>query len=327
MREQPRSILVIDASPFGRSLALLSVLRVIRAANPYVHITAATASGTCELLTACKLADDTIDLGLVQPAHGSAKRLYKLFSRGRRRDYDLVLDFSPRLETQMLSRLSLRARTLTPSRLPRPIEMLLAFGGVRRAHPDANDYENVLSQMGLTLKNARFEVTLPDTEHAKFEKQLTRKGSRGGEPVVVLYGASASGWPVAAFGETGARLANNFGARVVAVDEPQSRVFTEALGALLPKTALLLSSPHAPELAAAVARASLVITDESGIAQLAAEMGAPVIEIAESNAGTPISNSHRIIQHASRTSVSPDEVYELAVEMIQSSRSASLFQS
>lgn len=327
MRDQPRSILVIDASPFGRSLALLSVLRALRTAYPYVHITAATASGTCELLTACKLADDTIDLGLAHPAHGSAKRLVKLFSRARRRDYDLVLDFSPRLETQMLSRLSLRTRTLTPSRLPRPLEMLLAFGGVRRAHPDADDYENVMSQMGLTIKNARFAVLLADAEHAKFEKQLTRKGSRGGEPVVVLYSASAGGWPVAAFGETGVRLANNFGARVVAVDEPQSRAFTEALGELLPKTALLLSSPHAPELAAAVARASLVITDEPRIAQLAAEMGAPVIEIAESKAGVPAAKTHRIIQSAARAGVSPDAVYELAVEMIQSSRSASLFQS
>src|ERR1051325_629330 len=114
MRDQPRSILIIDASPFGRSLVLLAVLRAIRAAHPYAHITAATASGTCELLTACKLADDTIDLGHVHPTQGSAKRLYKLFSRARRRNYDLVLDFSPRLETQMLARLSLRARTLTP---------------------------------------------------------------------------------------------------------------------------------------------------------------------------------------------------------------------
>lgn len=327
MREQPRSILIIDASPFGRSLTLLSVVRAIRAAHLYVHVTAATASGTCELLTACKLADDTIDLGLVHPAHGSAKRLYKLFSRARHRNYDLVLDFSPRLETQMLSRLSLRARTLTPSRLPRPLEMLLAFGGVRRAPVDANDYENVLGQMGLSLKNARFDVTLLDAEHAKFEKQLSRKGSRGGEPVVVLYGASVSGWPVVAFGEIGTRLANSFGARVVAVDEPQSRAFTEGIGELLPKTALRLTAPHAPELAAAVARASLVITDEPGVARLAAEVGAPVIEIAESTAGSPASKTHRIIQSAARTGVSPDEVYELAIEMIQSSRSASLFQS
>ena len=96
---------------------------------------------------------------------------------------------------------------------------------------------------------------------------------------------------------------------------------------ILPKTALLLTAPHAPELAAAVARASLVITDEPGVAQLAAEVGAPVIEIAESTAGSPASQMHRIIQSMARAGVSPDEVYELAVEMIQSSRSASLFQS
>lgn len=322
MRYQPSSILAIDASPFGRSIALLPVVRSLRAALPNVYIAVATSKGTCELLTAIGIVDEAIDLGVIKSSESGAgsaiKRFAQLFQRARRRDYDLVLDFAPRLETQMLSRLVVRARTVTPSRLPHVMEMLL--GGSNKTP----DYENVLKQIGVSFGNARLSVSLPDEENAQFEYLLERNGSRGGEPIIVLY-AAGNGWPVESFGEIGQRLANNFGARVIIADEPSDKSFTEAASALLPQTAIKLASPRALELAAAVARASLVVTDEPGFARMAADMGTPVIEIAEARNGSRLAKSHRVVQGSSRARVSADDVYEIACEVIQDSRSASLF--
>jgi ADP-heptose:LPS heptosyltransferase len=331
MRYQPRSILAIDVSPFGRSIALLPVIRALRSAFANTFIAVATSTGTSELLAATGLADETIDLGLVNASKGGGglKRLIRLFNRTSRREYDLVLDFSPRLETQMLSRLVVRGRTITPSRLPHVIELLIGGAG-RRASGRATDYESVLRQVGIGLSEARLAVSLPDEAHAQFERLLERKGSRGGEPIVVLYAANvadAHGWPVESFGEIGQRLANNFGARIIAADEPTDNSFTEAVSALLPQTAIKLASPGALELAAALARASLVITDETGLARLASEMSTPVIEIVEAMNSSPYSKSHRAIGGSSRVRVSADDVYEAASEMIQDSRSASLFRS
>ncbi|HST20088.1 MAG TPA: hypothetical protein VLR90_03160 [Blastocatellia bacterium] len=324
MRYQPNSILAIDASPFGRSIALLPVVRQLRAALPNAYIAVATSTGTCELLTAVGLVDEAIDLGVIKSSDGGAgsavKRFAQLFQRARRRDYDLVLDFAPRLETQMLSRLVVRARTITPSRLPHVIEMLL--GGSNKTP----DYENVLKQIGVNGSDMRLAISLPDEEHAQFERLLERKGSRGGEPIIVLY-AAGNGWPVESFGEIGQRLANNFGARVIAVDEPSDKSFTESASALLPQTAIKLASPRALELAAAIARASLIVTDEPGLARMAADMGTPVIEIAEAHGKSRLAKSHRVVQGSSRARVGTDEVYEIACEMIQDSRSASLFHS
>jgi ADP-heptose:LPS heptosyltransferase len=325
MSKPPRAILAIDTAPFADSLRLLAAIRALRISLPQTFVAAAAATGVSELLMAARLADETIDLGVIKPHDGGdgLKRLARLFKRARRRDYDLVLDFSPKLDTQVLSRVVMRARTVIPARLPRVLDLLL--GGAR----GGGSYEAVLRQVGVELRDERLGVIVPADEHAQFEKLLERNGSRGGEPIVVLYAAGAGqegGWPATAFGEIGQRLTNAFGARAVAVDEPGDQALTAAVGALLPKSAVKLAAPRALQLAAAVARASLVVTDAAGVAQMAAEAGTPVIEITEAqSAKRAVGDLHHIINAPSRGRVSTDEVYELACALIQTSRSAQLF--
>jgi ADP-heptose:LPS heptosyltransferase len=322
MIDQPRSILVADVTPFGRSLFLLPVIRALRSAYPKTFMAVATSMGTCELLTATGLVDEAIDLGIIKALDegsyaGALKRAGRLLKGSRRFDFDLVILF----------RFVVRARTITPSRMPHVIEMLLG-GQWRRRRGQAGNYESVLRQLGIAMADGQLAIRLPSEEHTQFEQMLSKRGSRGGEPIVVLYAAnpaSSGGWPVEAFGEIAARLANNFGARVIAADEPSDDGFTEAVGALLPDTAIKLAQPRALELTAAIARASLVITDETGLAQVAMEMGTPVIEIGDNAAAQSSSKAHRVVRGSSRARVTTDEVYEVACEMLQSSRSASLF--
>lgn len=329
MQQPPRAILAIDTTPFADSLSLLAVIRALRLALPQTFIAVAAATGTSELLASARLADETIDLGIIKPHQGGdgLKRMARLFKRARQREYDLVLDFSPKLDTQVLSRLVIRARTVMPVRLPTVIEMLTGGGG-RRDGADA--YQAVLRQIGIELPDERPRILVPADEHAQFEKLLERGGSRGGEPIVVLYAAEAGhseGWPLTAFGEIGQRLANAFGARVVALDEPGDQGFTAGLDGLLPKSAIKLPAPRALQLAAAVARASLVITDAPAVAQMATDAGTPVVEIAETHRPRrTASDFHRLAQGSSRSRISTDEVYDLACALIQSSRSAQLFQ-
>ena len=328
MPQPPRAILAIDTTPFARSLLLLAVIRALRIELPQTFIAVAATTGMSQLLMAASLADETIDLGIIKAQHGGdgLKRLARLFKRARHRDYDLVLDFSPKVDTQLLSRFVLNARTVMPARWPRVIDLLM--GNARRG-VGAGGYESVLRQVGIELRDEGLRLFVPSDEHAQFEKLLERSGSRGGEPIVTLYTADASGndsWPMGAFGEIGQRLANAFGARVVALDEPGDTGFTAAVGPLLTKSAIKLAAPRALQLAAAIARASLVITDAAGIAQMADDLGTPVIEITEGRgAGHATATSHHLIGAASRSRISADEVYELACALIQSSRSAQLF--
>lgn len=331
-----RSILAMDMSPFGQSLALLPSIRSLRASYPKTFLVAAATSGTCELLGAGGLVDDTISLGVIKLAdHGPAgalKTLFGLVRRSRRYNFDVVLDFSPRLETQIVSRLAMRARVFTPATLPRAIGMLLELGGASRygAHPSPSDYANVLQQAGVEMNDSRLALTPPVEEDARFEQRLASSGSRGGELIVLLHAsnpASRRGWPPEAFVEIGTRLANNFNARIVAADEPSGHAFTRTVSALLPPAAIKLAEPRALEFVAAIARASIVITDGPAVAKIASELSTPVIEIADViSAPAASSTAHRIAQGSSRSRVSTDEVYEIACQMIQESRSPSLFQ-
>jgi len=180
------------------------------------------------------------------------------------------------------------------------------------------------------MTDTAFRVTLPDDEHTRFEQHLMKAGSRGGELIVLFYASDpddSRGWPVEAFAETSRRLANNFDARIIAADEPSDSAFTDALRALLVAGITTVAEPRAVELVAAIARASIAITDEHAIAQIASELGTPVIEIADIASGHSIkSRSHRILAASSRKRVTIDEVYGTASEMIQESRSPSLFQ-
>jgi ADP-heptose:LPS heptosyltransferase len=244
----------------------------------------------------------------------------------------LVLDFSPRLETQITSRLILRARTITPSRLPRAVEVLLDLVGVPSSFDPSSisNYKRVLKQAGATMSDTTLRVTAPDAEHAAFERRLVKAGSRGGELIVLLYASNPDdprGWPVESFAETGRLLASNFDARVIAADEPSDRAFTDSIGSLLPAGAIKLAEARGGELVAAIARASIAITDDPAIAQIASELGTPAIEIADTVSLSSVpSSSHKILEASSRKRVTTDEVYETACEMIQESRSPSLFQ-
>ena len=326
--QPPRAILAIDTAPFGDSLSLLPAIRALRIGLPQTFVAVAATTGVNELLAALRLADERVDLGVIKPRQGGdgLKRLARLFKRARHREYDLVLDFSPKLDTQVLSRFIMRARTVMPARLPRLMDMLI--GDVRSG---SGSYEAVLRQIGVELRDERLGIIVPADEHAQFESLLERSGSRGGEPIVILYAADAGhegGWPVAAFGETGQRLANAFGARLIALDEPGDEAFTKAVGALLPKSAIKVAAPRTLQFAAAVARASLVVTDAHGAAQMANDLCTPVIEITENqSASRAASDFHRLVRGPSRGRVRTDEVYELACTLIQSSRSAQLFQS
>lgn len=334
MQYAPRSILALDLSPFGQSFELLAAIRALRTSYPQAFIVAAASSGACELLSAYGLVDDVIALGVIKlPDAGPSspiRRLFRLVRRSRRYNFDLVLDFSPRLETQIVSRL-LRSRVLTPLKLPRVLGMLLDVGGLSGSYRRSagSNYASVLSQAGVEINDLRFAITPSAEEDLRFEERLQKSGSRGGELIVLLYASNPEGrrgWPVASFGEIGARLANNFNARIVAADEPSDRVFGRAVGALLPPGAIELSEPRALELLAAIARASVVITDEPALARIASELSTPVIEVAETiTAAAASAPSHRIAQGSSRSRVSADEVYEIASEMIQGNRSPSLF--
>jgi ADP-heptose:LPS heptosyltransferase len=286
----------------------------------------------CELLDATGLTDETVDLGVITAGDsglgGSLKRVGRLARRAKKNDVDLVVDFSPRLETQLLSRFLLGAETAAPSRLAGVIETLLG-GRWRGKQGIPSDYASYLSRIGVQLDDPRLAIALPAEENDQFEKLLSKKGSRGGEPIIILHSSEAGQadrWPAESFADLAARLTHNFGARIIAIDDPYEKSFTEAIGKLLQQGAIKVSEPRSLALAAAVARASLVVTDQKGVAMMASDFGTPVVEIADSSEIAGTGGLRQTVRAAAIARVEVDEVFKAACELIQNCRSSTLFQ-
>jgi ADP-heptose:LPS heptosyltransferase len=329
MAYDPRAILVVDVVPFGKSLLMLPALQALRDKYPESFISVAAAKGLGDLLSASNLVDETVDLGIIKPteqSYGSAiKRLFRLVTKPRR-EYDWAIDFSPRLETQIASRLSWRTRHITPSRITNLIDMFIRRDGARLDDHLA-ECVSTLKKVGITKIEPRFALALPNEESLRFEDMVFGKDARHGEPIVVFYSAQASGadsWGSEKFIETAHRLFHNFKARIVVVDEPFSSEFTKALKALLPVKSAVLTAPTALQFAAAIARSSLVITDERGVAKMATDFDAPVIEIAASSSAYAPEPSARVIVSSSPSRVTTEAVFEAASELIQAGRTATL---
>ncbi len=326
-------ILVLDFSPFGQSLSLLPACRALRAAHTRTFITVAASRGACDLLSASRLVDEVIDLGVIKSSNqnfsGALGRIARLFKRTRRSDPDLVLDLSPRLETQVFTSALLRTRAVTPSKPFDVLDRLLNLSGkAARANSHAEECRKALKQIGISADMDRLSIALLPEEDARFERLLADKGCRGGQPVVILYSsrALAGGWPIDSFAETARRLANNFASRIVAIDEPGDNTFTGIIMPLLPKDAIELREARAVEVVAAIARASIVITDDAGVAEMASDLGAPALELSRFKPSSDLPKSRRVVHAPALARITTDEVYEMASEMIQESRLISLFE-
>jgi ADP-heptose:LPS heptosyltransferase len=302
-----RAILVLDLTPFGKSVGLIPAVRSLRSAYPNALVVAAASTGTCQLLMAARLADDTIELGLGRRP-GTGRALFAILRRTRHTHFDLVLDFSPHVATQLIGRLILRSRVVTPVNGTKLLAGLLAGMGLNIEQPARlSRYESLLQQLGIELRDPRIRVLSSRDEDQRFEEKLARGGSSGAEPLVVLQSAAAGygdEWPSVRFLELASRLANNFGVRCVAADEPGSSAFTSSLGAGLPTGSIILERADVLQLGSALARASVVVTDNSGVARFAEELGAPVV-------------STRL-----RTA---DQVFDEVAETLQANRSEALF--
>jgi hypothetical protein len=104
---------------------------------------------------------------------------------------------------------------------------------------------------------------------------------------------------------------------VVAADVPYDADFTSSIAFSLPKGAIKLRSPRATELVAAVARSSLVVTDDSGIARMARGLGSPAI-----NLGFPPREIGSVPQDPANRDI--DAVYLRACHLLQTSRTGAL---
>lgn len=328
MKRSVRSVLVIDPSPFGRGLGLLPVLRGFRRSYYGAFVSVVSGIGISELVYTYSLANEAFSIsGIGEAGAGfgaSMKEIYTLMRRSSHRKFDLTVNLSDHVATQLFCMFS-RTQIVSPIvRLTDLIDPLLGVKTSERPRSEAS-YTSIARQLKLKLEPGDWVFTPHPQQSARFEEWMAKQGYKGGEPLVIVYSTdstSSRGWPRGRFADVSISLAANYGVRVLAADAPGSSSFTDEIGPGLPRDAIKMVSPSASVLVAALARASLLITDDAGVARFSARLGLPVIDIGgasvDHRAGAPIGVRGGTEAH-------PEDVYQLACGLLKKSRTHVLF--
>ena len=141
----------------------------------------------------------------------------------------------------------------------------------------------LVATVGASARDGRLSLAVPDAARGAMRERLSRLGAqRGWDLVIVHPGASAASrrYPPPRFGEAARQIAARTGARVVVTGSDSERAIAEQVVAHAGGCARSLAGELAlDELVALVAEASLVVTNNTGPAHIAAAVGTPVVTL------------------------------------------------
>jgi ADP-heptose:LPS heptosyltransferase len=289
-------------------------------------------------------ADDVLVVDRVALRDGfaplSVARVARIVQEVRRRKFDFVIDLHSLSETNLLAYLSGAPRRLLSRRPGRSLDFLSNF----RPAPPAEDHskhavERYLDVLRpLKVGEVARVPRLPLREEAgRAVDQLFKKakaGRGGAGPLVGVFpgaGHPSRRWPLERFGELARRFAVGEGINTVLFIGPEELPQSKQIRAAFPAaTTIAVEKLDIPQLASAFARLSVLVSNDTGPAHVAAAVGTPVVVLvgrAGPNGYEPVGRGHRSIFHAPIESITVAEVYEAARAALASERTASLFAS
>jgi ADP-heptose:LPS heptosyltransferase len=153
---------------------------------------------------------------------------------------------------------------------------------------------------------------------------LQERGAAGELPLVGLFpGASQPlrRWPLERFAEVASRLERDDGARMVLFLGPEENCMAAQVRAAFSPTAIVLDRLTLSQLASAVARLRLLISNDTGPLHLAAAVGTPVLLLlGRPLRGLyrfgPVGEHHRTITRPTLLQITAAEVYGAARSML-----------
>jgi ADP-heptose:LPS heptosyltransferase len=337
----PRNILVIDFGQLGDVVMSLPALRAIRARFPYAQITVAVGKPGGEIVELSGYANHILEVDRVELRDGpkllSLGRILKFVTSVRKAKFDFVIDLHSLYETNLLGFLSGAALRLYARRENRSLDLLSNFKPrPNRERTEAHlvdRYLDILKPLG--IQNAPRTPALKTSSAADFavESLLKKEKAQSHELLVGLFpGAGHVGriWPLENFAELADHLIRNDNVRVIVFAGPEERGRVPQMRTLFPPATIFFDRLTIQQLASAQARLTLLISNDTGPAHIAAAVGTPVIVLLDRpdpHSFTPVGAHTRLVCSPAIAQISVAEVYRAANELLAASRTDQLFYS
>ena len=341
MTFDPRNILVIDFGQLGDVVLSLPALRAIRAQFPGARITAAVGRPSAGIIELSGYADDVIEVDRVAMRDGfkplSILKLVAVVKDVRRRRFDFVIDLHSFSETNLLGFLSGAPQRLFARRRGRSLDFLANFRPpppreeTNRTRHQIDRYLDVLQPLG-TLDAQRVPAlkTAPGND-PHVDKLLQKAGANSGAPLVGLFpgaGHEERRWPLTKFAQLAEVLIHSDGVRPVVFAGPEERQWISEIRATFPTGTVVLDRLTIRQLAAALARLSVFVANDTGPMHIAALVGTPIVLLLDRRAPDtyiPLQEPKRVIYSSTIPDISVEDVYGAARALLGSNRAETLF--
>jgi ADP-heptose:LPS heptosyltransferase len=268
----------------------------------------------------------------------------------RRRKFDFVVDLHSLSETNLLGFLSGAGQRLYARRPGRSLDYLANF----KPAPPAEDrskhaidrYLDVVSPLGVG-EVSRVPRLAVREEDGRAVDEMLRKALAGGKtrgrkapagglsdgPLVGIFpgaGHPSRRWPVERFAELARMLERNDSVRSVLFAGPEERKLVREALPKFPPSTVVLDRLTVPQLAAAAARVSVFVSNDTGPMHVAAAVGTPVVILMQHhpmfNCYIPPGDRHRVVAARTISEITPDLAYTAARAAFNTERASSLFE-
>ncbi|MDT5270648.1 MAG: heptosyltransferase [Acidobacteriota bacterium] len=352
MSVEARNILVIDFGQLGDVILSLPALSAIRHRFPGARVTVAVGGAAAPIVEMAGVADEALAVDRVAlrdgPKHLSVWQIGKLVLEVRRRKFDFVVDLHSLSETNLLGFLSGAGQRLYARRPGRSLDYLGNF----RPAPPVEDrskhaidrYLDVVSPLGVG-EVSRVPRLAVSEEDGRVVDEMLRKALAGGKtrgkratagagdgPLVGIFpgaGHPSRRWPIERFAELAWMLERNDSVRSVLFAGPEERKLVREALSKFPPSTIVLDKLTVPQLAAAAARVSVFVSNDTGPMHVAAAVGTPVVILMQHhpmfNCYIPPGERHRVVAARTIMEITPDLAYTAARAAFTTERASSLF--
>jgi ADP-heptose:LPS heptosyltransferase len=339
----PRKILVIDFGQLGDVVLSLPALRAIRERFPKAAITVAVGRPGAAVVELSGYADSTLVVDRVALRDGpklvSLVRIAKLVRGVRRSQFDFVIDLHSLSETNLLGFLSGAPKRLYSRRPTRSLDFLANYHPRPPVEVDHRQrhlidrYLDVLIPLGVKNADRLPHLKTRAADDAAIEKILQQAKADVGIPLVGLFpgaGHPSRRWPLKRFAELADFLSRNDHVRILVFLGPEEHALVPDIRRQFPPTTLVLDRLTIPQVAAAQARLTAFVSNDTGPMHIASAVGTPVVLLLDKRAPQsylPQGDRHQIIYSRAIDDVTVEEVYTAARTLLAGNRSATLFAS
>lgn len=339
----PTNVLVIDFGQLGDVVLSLPALRAIRERFPTARITVAVGKAGAEVINLSGHADATLIVDRVALRDGFAPlsvfKIFKLVKDVRRRQFDFVIDLHSLSETNLLGFFSGANQRLYSRRPGRSLDFLSNF----HPRPPVEDaklkrhlidrYLDVLLPLGVKDAKRLPQLRTKPATDRDVDQILRKAKADSGSPLVGLFpgaGHSSRRWPLERFAELADFLIRNDQVRVLVFAGPEEEGLVSQMRTLFPASAVVLERLTVSQLASALARLAVFVSNDTGPMHIAAAVGTPVVLLLDKRAPEtylPLGDRHQTLYHNLISEIGIEEVYEATRSVLTGGRTATLFAS